>query len=140
MAATETVINIEDIIKITPINEEKAEEGTEALYRGIKLKVARSGNDKFAAKFTRLSKPIKSSLEDDSVDSKTLENVMCESLAGTVLVGWSGLVINDQEVKYSDKFAIALLKNDRDCRRFIQKFSDDINNYLNAEEDDIKGK
>lgn len=137
---TDTTVSYEDIIKITPIDDEKAEEGTEALYRGIKLKVARSGNDKFAAKFTKLSKPIKNSLEDDSVDSKTLEKVMCESLAGTVLVGWSNLVINGENVKYTNKLAAALLKNDRDCRRFVQKFSDDINNYLNAEEDDIKGK
>lgn len=128
------------MLQITPIDSNKADGGAVTSYRGVKLKIARSGNDEFAKKFTRLTKPIKNSLEDDSVDPKTLEKVLCDSLAGTILVGWTNLVVENKEVKYSVDLAAELLVNDPDCRKFVQKFSDDINNFLKLEEEETKGK
>ena len=128
------------MLQITPIDNSKANEGSLTSYRGVQLKIARSGNDEFAKKFTRLTKPIKNSLDDDSVDPKTLEKVLCESLAGTILVGWNNLISGGKKIEYSVDLATELLVNDPDCRKFVQKFSDDINNYLKLEEEETKGK
>lgn len=128
------------MIRITPIDDAKVNSGTPATYRGVELLIARSGNDAFAKKFTNLLRPIKDDYENDSADPKELEDILCRSLAGTVLVGWKPFKIGDEDITYSEQNAIDLLKSDPDCRSFVQKFSQGVSNFLTSEENKIKGK
>ena len=135
-----TTIGPRIMIRITPIDDAKVNGGTPATYRGVELMIARSGNDAFAKKFTNLLRPIKDDYENDQADPKELEDILCRSLAGTVLVGWKTFKVGDKDIEYSEENAIDLLKSDTDCRSFVQKFSQGVANYLTNEEKTIKGK
>ena len=128
------------MIRITPIDDEKVNSGTTAMYRGVELLIARSGNDAFAKKFTNLLRPIKDDYENDSADPKELEDILCRSLAGTVLVGWKTFKSGNEDIVYSEQNAIDLLKSDSDCRAYVQKFSQAVSNFLTTEEKKTKEK
>jgi len=128
------------MLQITPIDSSKTDDGAWTTYRGVKLKVARSGNDAFAKKFTRLVKPIQNDIDTKSASDEILEKTLSDALAGTVLVDWKPFKNGGEMVKYSDENAADLLYNDRDCRKFVQDFANDIDNFLRTEEEVVKGK
>lgn len=128
------------MIRITPIDDSKVSDGVWTTYRGVKIKVARAGNDNFTKKFTTLLRPIKEDYENDSADPKMLEEVLCKSLANTILVDWKDFQVSETPVPFNEKNAIELLKNDPDCRAFVQKFSQTLGNFLAAEEEKTKVK
>jgi len=128
-------------MKITPINGKTETEGSLLVYRGVKLMVARSGNNNFNKVLRELIKPFKKDFDSGEVSEKVSNEIMIESVAKTILVGWSNF--KDAEGKsydYSLKNAIELLNDDKDCYEAINEFSNDINNYILESIEDSKVK
>lgn len=124
------------MLKITPIGK-KAETGVETSYRGVKMTIARMGNVRYKAAFRRLIRPYTKEVEDNSLDEKTSEDIICESLAEAILVDWNKDTFPGN-VEYSSANAKDLLVNDPDCRDFVQSFAEDINNYLEEDLAEVK--
>ncbi|RLA04758.1 MAG: hypothetical protein DRQ45_00075 [Gammaproteobacteria bacterium] len=127
------------MLQITPIDDSKSTEGTWTKYRGVDLRIARNNNDKFTKKFIALSKPHSRDMEKQRLDKATMEDILCDSLAHGILVDWK-LKIAGKDIEYSAKNASELLRNDVDCRDFVQTFAGDLDNFLTEEDELSKGK
>lgn len=115
------------MLKITPTDTTKENEGAWTEYMGVQLKIARAQNPNFVAaikKHTGLSKDKK------DIDEEKLEEAMYLSMSEAVLMDWDNFVIDGKEVKYSQENAYELLKGDRDCREFVSSFSQEMQNFL----------
>jgi hypothetical protein len=127
-------------LRITPIDDEAVNQGTWTVYRGVKLRIARANNDKFARIFTQLSKPHKREIDNNTADEETLAEIMAESLGQGILTDWSGFVLNGEEIPYSTENAISLMRADADCRAFVMEFAGNVEHYLQKQEDYIEKK
>ncbi len=127
-------------IKITPVDSTAANDGAWTNYRGVDLRIARANNDNFKKTFMRLARPYRKDIAQDNLDEKISESIMCEAIADAVLVDWKNFSINGTEVPYSRANAIALLKNDADCRKFVQDFSADLSNYISRDKEEVVAK
>lgn len=116
-------------MRITPVDDEKARDGTWISYMGVPLKIARAGNEKFKNVFRRLSKPYQREIENGSLDERAAEDILCKALAQAVLLDWDAEKFPGK-VPYSTEDAEALLKDDPDCRTFVTEFSQRAENYF----------
>lgn len=124
------------MLKITPVGN-KADTGAVGVYRGVKLLIARMNNNRYKAAFRRLVNPYKKELENNTIDDDTSDNILCEALAEGILIGWETKTFPG-EVEYSKDNAKELLLNDADCREFVTDFANDINNYLEQDEEIVR--
>lgn len=125
-------------MKITPIDERRADDGAWFDYMGVPLKIARSNNPNFKKVFRRLSKPYDKKLREHKLDPDTSEKLVCRSLAEAVLLDWDGeklaKVIGEKDpIPYSADVAEELLLNDVDCREFVQDTASEAENYYKQE-------
>lgn len=99
-----------------------------------KVKVARSGNPRYAKKLTALYEKNKKVLDlgGDAAD-KLSNDMMVEVLAETILLDWKGLSFKKQELPYSVENSKMLLSV-KDFRRVIAGFSEDVEAYRVKEE------
>ena len=123
------------MLKITPVGE-KAEVGSIGTYRGVALKIARMNNSRYKSAFRRLVRPYQKEVENGTLDEATSDNILCEALAEGILVDWNPATFPGN-VKYTKENAKELLLNDTDCRDFVTEFADDINNYLDEDEEEV---
>jgi hypothetical protein len=128
------------MLRITPIDNNAAQDGAWTVYRGVDLKIARAGNDRFAKHFMSASRPHRQDIDKGRLDTKTAERIMCESMAEGILMDWKNLKVGDQEVEYSKTNAFDLLKNDPDCRDFVQEFARELNNFIEKDKDETAAK
>ena len=128
-------------MKLTPINGNTETEGTPFVYRGIKLIVARSGNTGFKKTFREKTKKYKDDIDNDRMSEETSKEVMFECVAASILVGWEDFTdIDGNEFDYSVDNAIELLTDDNDCYDAVIKFSQNVDNYLVASQEELVGK
>ena len=131
---------MQELLRITPIDDEKSKEGAKAVYRGLTFYIARNSNQKFIKKFQALTKPYKRDIEKGTADEDTMQDIICEAMAYGILVGWEDFEIGGETVQYSRANATNLLKNDPDFRDFVSEFSKIMDNYIREEEDEVVGK
>lgn len=77
-----------------------------------KFLLARAGgsNKKFAKKFKDVSRPHRRAIQNQSIDDETANQIMVESYADAVLMGWSGVTGSDgQPLEFNRANAIKLL-------------------------------
>jgi len=128
-------------MKLTPINGDTETEGTEFIYRGTKLLVARAGNVEYRKAFRELMKPLDEEFEAGRLSNEQSEEILIEASAKGVLVGWEDFTdVEGNEFEYSVENAIELLTDDKDVYEAITKFSENINNYLVESVEKLKGK
>lgn len=127
-------------MKITPVDDSKAVEGTWTQYRGVQLKIARAGNEKFQKIFANLTRPYKRQIDKGTLDNDTMRNCICEALGRTILVDWKPFEVDGKTVKYTPENAVSLMEDDPDCREFVQEFANEVDNYLNEEAEEVEGK
>lgn len=128
-------------MKLTPVDNKAEVEGSEFIYRGAKLIVARANNRKFKKTFRNAIKPYKNEFENGRMDDKVAEGLMNSCVAETILVGWSDFRdVDGKEWEYSVQNAEELLRDDKDAFEAITEFSESIDNYIIQQEEEIKGK
>jgi hypothetical protein len=126
-------------MRITPLDENKVNNGTWVDYMGVPLLIARGNNETFRREFRRLSKPYQRKIDNGEIDETVAEQIMAKSLAKGVLLGWDENKIPGG-TPYSQEAAVELILDDPDCRDFIIEFSGEIDNFLTDQEDYDKGK
>ena len=103
-------------------------------YLGVTLKVARYGNDSYLKKFKDVCAPYSDKIEAGNLTDDKNKELMCESMACTILVGWEGLVIDGETIEFNESNAYSLLLNDEDAMREILLTSKKFENfYLNED-------
>ena len=127
-------------LSITPLDTDKAEDGTWTTYYKIKLKIARAGNKEFKRIFANLTRPHKREIAKNRLDDDTMKSILCETLAKSILVDWKDFNVDKKPLKYSVDDAISLLTTDVDCRSFVQEFSNDLDNFIKEELEDLVEK
>ena len=128
-------------MKLTPINSKAEIEGSEFIYRGITLIVARANNKSFKKMFREVLKPYKTEFDEGRMDDSVADSLMISCIAKTILVGWKNFVDTDgKKWDYSVPNAEALLTDDRDVMEAITKFSENIDNYIKIAEEETKAK
>lgn len=125
-------------MRITPIDDSKANEGVLVNYLGVPLKIARANNEGFKKVFRQLTKPYQKDIERNTLDNSVAEDLLCKALAQTVLVGWDATKFPGG-YEYSVENAEQLLKNDPDCRAFVTEVSQDAENFYVADRDEFRG-
>jgi len=128
-------------MKLTPINGNTETEGSEFIYRGNVLIVARSGNTNFKKLFRELMKPFQEEFDSGRMNEEQSNELMIECVSQTVLVGWKKFKdVTGKEYEYSQKNAKDLLTDDSDAYDAIIKFGDNIDNYLTESNEALKVK
>ena len=135
------ILTQDKTMKLTPINGNTETEGSEFIYRGNKLLVARAGNTKFKKLFRELLKPFKEEFDSGRMSEEQSNEIMIECISQTVLVGWEEITdVTGENHEYSHAKAKELLNDDRDVYDSVIDFSDNIENYLTTNEEVLKGK
>lgn len=128
-------------MKITPIDGNIETEGSICVYRGVKLKVARSGNTEFKRVFRAAMKPFREELDGGRMSEEQSSKLMIECAAKTILVGWEAFAgMDGKKYEYSYANAVELLTDDPDCYDAVMKHSENIENYLMVEQEKLKVK
>jgi len=128
-------------MKLTPVDSKKEIEGSEFVYRGVTLVVARANNIKFKKMFREVLKPYKRDFEKGILDNDVAEDLMIGCIAKTILVGWNDFVDADgKKWQYTVKNAESLLVDDKDAMDAITEFSENIDNFIKASDEETKGK
>ena len=107
-------------------------------YYGVTLEIARSNNPQFRAKFRKLSKPYQRQIDNKTISDEKSVDIVCEAMAGTVLVGWSGTFPDGEEYQYSEDAAKQLLADDQDAREFVSTVSGDLSLFLDEIHSEVK--
>ena len=115
-------------MRITPIDDKKANEGSEFQYMGVPLVIARANNENFKKVFRTLTKPYQRDIDRGSIKNELAEELLCKALAQTVLLGWDQTKMPGN-FPYTVDNAESLLLNDTDCRTFVMEISKDAENF-----------
>jgi hypothetical protein len=97
-------------LRLTPIKDV-----VDVDYEGVTLSVARWGNDDFVQR----QRDLLPDVEGKTLTARQEREHLARICAGTVLVGWSGLVVDGEDLPFTVDRAENLLKNDRDCHTFV---------------------
>jgi predicted nuclease of predicted toxin-antitoxin system len=128
-------------MKLTPINGNTETEGSEFIYRGNKLIIARSGNTNFKKLFRELMKPFQEEFDSGRMSEDQSNNLMIECVSQTILVGWKEITdVTGEKFEYSHANAKSLLTDDKDVYDSIIVFSENIDNYLTSSDEALKVK
>lgn len=97
--------------------------------KGARLLVARAGNRKYGKTLNKLVERNEVALkaEDDAAD-KLNDDIMIESLAVGILLGWEKVFYQGKLLDYSVQNAKTLLKH-REFRRTVIQFSEDVDAF-----------
>ena len=123
-----------DIFEQFAADEQKEIEGVDCqIGGGAILKVARSGNKKYARKFQQLYEKHQRTLDLKNAASDDLaDQIMIAVMAETVLLGWTGIKYKGKTLPYSVDNAKMLLAV-KDFRALVSKLSGDFETYRLAQ-------
>lgn len=127
-------------MRITPVNDKASQEGSWTKYRGVDLKVARANNERFQRHFMNASRPHRRDIDKNALDNATAERILCGAIAEGILLDWDNFIIDGEVVEYSKENAFELMKQDSDCRDYVQEFSRDLNNYIEEDKTGLISK
>lgn len=126
-------------MRITPIDENKVNDGAWVDYMGVPLLIARANNDVFRKKFRQLTKPYQRQIDNDTLPETESEKILADSMAHGILVGWDKDKFPDG-IEYSKEAAKELLLDDPDCRKFVTEFASQVDNFFTEQEEEDQGK
>lgn len=102
------------------------------------LLIGRSGNRAFSKKFSKLYEQNQRALDVKGDEADAIaEKIMCQSLAGTVLLGWKNVQFDGVEMEFSVENAEKLLMI-KDFRAEVTKRSDEFENYKLVKEAELE--
>ncbi len=132
-------------MKITEfaLNETKVEGGVwvEA-GEGLRLRLARLGNVRYAEYLRKLGRPLRRKLRKDTHTIQEIRELTCKAMARHVLLGWENLTdAEDKPIPYSEEKANELLLKYGEFRELVEELSSDTANFQDDDEDEeILGK
>lgn len=107
-----------------------AEEGVWAKYRGSEFKIVHSGNAKFQRALSRLQAPHRRKIEKGSMDPVESKDLICTAMSEGLVIGWRGVIDSAKnEVPFSKSACAQALRNNSDLREFVQEFAVDLDNF-----------
>lgn len=97
--------------------------------KGAKVKVARTGNDRYNAEFRRLVEERQLDLNDGGAGAEqAAADILLQVQAKTILVGWEGIAFQGKQVEYSVEMAKTLL-GVKDFRKRVLTMADSFENF-----------
>lgn len=103
-----------------------------------KILVARMGNRNFVNARKIKMRPYEALERLGKVSEETQEQVLCELVAETVLLGWEGFTENGEPVPYSHENALRVLQENKEFLAFVIQVSMDVENFRPAKKDTEK--
>jgi hypothetical protein len=112
----------------------------DTVFLGVTLTVARANNEEFIKKFKQLAESKKVDYQLGTMSDDDAIKLMCECMAGTVLVGWSNLKQDGKDVEFTDENAASLLYYDAEARKHVESVAGNLSEFLVKGENAIAEK
>jgi len=107
--------------------------GVWANFRGAKFLIAHMNNISFQRHFNRLQQPHSKKIAKGSLDPKIQLDIMCEAMAGSLLLNWENVGSKGELISFSKEMAKNVLINNSELREFITDYSTDLENFRDEE-------
>ena len=123
------------------IDKSKEEEGVwQDIGEGAKLLVARSGNNKYQDFLRQQIKPHQNRLRRNSLPDDVLEDITLRAMAKFILLGWSGILDDDEkEIEYSEEKAKELMRDFPEFKDIVSSLASDFESFKLEQEEEILG-
>lgn len=95
----------------------------------IRIRIARAGgaNQRYLKRMDYLSRPYRHQLQRETLDAKTMENIVRQAYAETIVLGWENVQDEDgADIEFSVENALKLFKDLPELFDDIQKASQKI--------------
>jgi hypothetical protein len=111
-----------------------------ALDDQTRVKVARIGNRKYREAFQRRIRPYAKALKAGALSDKIAEQIMTDTLAETVLLGWQGFTRDGAELAYSAEAARAMLADPayKDFRDLVVEIAGEMATFKRRADEDAE--
>ncbi len=94
---------------------------------GLRIRVARVGNQEYQRYLQKLGRPYIQSARSGTVPIDVVDDITRRAVARHILLGWENMQDdNDEEIKYSEEKAFELLTEYRDFFELVLGFASDI--------------
>lgn len=127
-----------DLFEQFATDDSKEIDGVYVEYMGYEFLIARLGNRKYGKKLTALvERHDKALSRKDEAADKLNDDLMIETLAETILLGWKGeITFKGESLAYSVDNAKKLLTM-KDFRKEVVKMADDMEAYKAQQEAEL---
>jgi hypothetical protein len=106
------------------------------LGQGARIKVARLGNPKYKAYFSKATKPYRHQLRAGTLSDEVAERILAECMAETVLLGWEGLEDESgNAIEYNTENAVEVLSI-KDFRDVVYAYADEMALFTEGEREE----
>lgn len=106
------------------------------LGKGARVKVARIGNPAYQKALRSRYKANRAVLDmEDEAAAETAEQIAIQVYARTILKGWEGISVNNEEFPFSVENAEKLLTK-KDFRERIKNYADAMENFQDKKEEE----
>ena len=98
-----------------------------------RVKIARTGNERYAKLMDRLMRPHRRAVRTGQMDDGLWDSIIIRVIAETVLLDWENIDDNGVAVPYSKENAIALMTKYKDFRILIAEIANEMETFRNVE-------
>lgn len=107
-------------------------------FRGGDFLIAPTSNLAFQRAVNRLQAPHRKKIEKGTLDPQTSLDISCEAMGEHLVLGWKNVAMADgKEVTFSPDEAKKLLIAMPDFREFVQDYALDLENFRQAETEEL---
>jgi hypothetical protein len=110
-------------------------ETIEREWFGVTLVIAAARTTAHVRKQKDTIAEVKAELGVAELRDEDWREVNARTVAGTILTDWKNLVINGEEIPFSEEAATSLLRDDDDTYEFVLLIAMDRDNFLTRSED-----
>lgn len=99
-------------------------------FEGSKFLIAHISNMKFQRELSRLQQPHRRKIQENSLDPKTNQDIICQAMSKCVLLDWKDVVTKSGEaVTFSSDKALELLKRNPEFRDWVSEVAMAMANF-----------
>lgn len=126
-----------DLKKLYGTDKEKENNGVwQDFGDGIKMRIARVGNENYKKLFQRLSKPHRKAIRGGRLSEEVAEKLMIKCLAETVLLDWENVEVDGELLPYSKDNAFRVLTDFRDVKESVEDYANDMEIFLQEQREE----
>jgi|SRR4249920_1572132 hypothetical protein len=115
-----------------------AETGSWASYAGSEFLIAHLTSIRFQRELATLQQPYRKKIESGSMDPKVSKELLCKAMARGLVLDWKKVVDSSQnEIPFSVEAAYKALMNNPEFREFISDFAANLENFREAELEEV---